>query len=37
MKKIIHITFITVFYFQIQAQDKKETLKELFEVMQIEK
>lgn len=37
MKKFIYITFITLFSFQIQAQDKKEALKELFEVMQIEK
>lgn len=36
-KQIIYILFITLFSFQIQAQDKKEALKELFKVIQVEK
>lgn len=36
-KQIIYIAFITLFSFQLQAQDKKEALKDLFEVMQVEK
>ncbi|MGY6648185.1 DUF2059 domain-containing protein [Wenyingzhuangia sp. IMCC45574] len=36
-KQIILITIITLFTFKANAQDKSEAIKELFEVMQIEK
>lgn len=36
-KQIIYIVFITLFSFQLQAQEKKEAIKNLFEIMQIEK